>query len=727
MSADQRTCADNGVDLVEFGLTNLTSGYFSLRNSIPDGKCAHGVIVRDTVVFDGINKDYPFRTGFALARGAAIQSTTRLVEQIIASPGVAGNDAAIMEFMGSSGSIGFIIDDTGSMGAEIDGVKSLIRQIIAESEANRAAGTVVPTNYLMIRYGDPDVGSPVVTKDPNALLASVNALYPHGGGDCPELAQTALLRAVQAGEVRSTFYFFSDASSKDRSLAGRVQAAANDKKSRINYTVTGSCSPIDPAYIQVAQATGGQVFYISPYEVGQIFPLIEPTITGDQEPILLVQDVHDGTVKSYMVPVDPSVKALTFSITSENLGSVKVYRPSGVQVSASDTDVTEVAFSRGRIVSVTEPGAGEWRLEITGAGSLSASVLGNSGIGLYDFAFVEELAVRGNTGVFSITGQPVVSTDPQLAQAYLLGDVATAEFELRNLAGEVIKTIPLKPGSEDPLQRVPYDSHFGAFVLPDETFRVYVTGEDASGAYFQRAYPAAFLTRSVEVIPAEPLVTAAAGDTYETVLTIINHGPADYFDVAVSSTLGSVGSVTPSRPYIESGAAAEVVVRGAFPEDAEIDTDGILAVEVKGSGGNADNTAVVHLQVEGSKVQEVSIDILPGNDQNPLNLGAGGVTPVAILGASRSARHDYDFDVETIDFTTLRLSGASARASGKSGRTGTVKDINRDGVPDLLVHFEIGELEVDASTRELTLEGETTDGKAFGGVDGVELVPERGR
>ncbi len=404
------TCVDNFFDdaLTGAGLTSITTGYFGSVEP-PAGKCAHGVISGA-----GIHKDAPGRPFHAQARTAAVASTLDFINQILDAPGVAGNDEAIRAFMDIRGTLGFVVDDTGSMGPDIAGVRSSVQQIV-----NAVAGTEnAPDNYLLVRFGDPDVGAPFKTSDASALLAAVNGLSAGGGGDCPELSQGGLLSAISGASSGAKLYFYSDASAKDSSLGGNVAAAANAKKIIINYVITGSCSPIDPAYIRVAQETGGQVFFIRRSEVGAIFHLIEPSLSGDLRPMLVLNDRFAGAAKNFDVPVDSTVRSVTFSVSADALSSVTVTRPSGAAVLTADADVTYTPLSTARIYTINAPAAGNWNVSVNGSGDLSLSVLGNSPIDFADFAFVELRGRIEHEGLFRLNGQPI-RDDEYVARARL--------------------------------------------------------------------------------------------------------------------------------------------------------------------------------------------------------------------------------------------------------------------------------------------------------------------
>jgi hypothetical protein len=85
----------------------------------------------------------------------------------------------------------------------------------------------------------------------------------------------------------------------------------------------------------------------------------------------------------------------------------------------------------------------------------------------------------------------------------------------------------------------------------------------------------------------------------------------------------------------------------------------------------------------------VSVDIKPGSCPNPLNVKSSGVLPVAILGTA-------DFDVTTIDATSIRLAGVSPLRSSIEDVAGPAIDSNDcnctedgpDGFPDLTLKFK---------------------------------------
>jgi hypothetical protein len=133
--------------------------------------------------------------------------------------------------------------------------------------------------------------------------------------------------------------------------------------------------------------------------------------------------------------------------------------------------------------------------------------------------------------------------------------------------------------------------------------------------------------------------------------------------------------------------------------------------------GNDDQIAIVDMGVDefifgGIILIEVEIDVRPGSEQNPINLGSGGVVPVAILTSE-------EFDASTVRPASVQFAGAAPRRW-------TREDVDRDGDEDLLLNFRIQELELDESSTEAMLTGETfpwAGGVAIEGTDTVRIIP----
>jgi len=110
------------------------------------------------------------------------------------------------------------------------------------------------------------------------------------------------------------------------------------------------------------------------------------------------------------------------------------------------------------------------------------------------------------------------------------------------------------------------------------------------------------------------------------------------------------------------------------------------------------------------------IDIKPGSDGNRVNICSKGVLPVAIL--------SYEtFDATDIDPTTVDLEGAGVKLVGKDEQPVTqTRDVNKDGIKDLVVHIETADLGLASSDPEAELIGKTFDGIMIVGKDAIDIT-----
>ena len=118
----------------------------------------------------------------------------------------------------------------------------------------------------------------------------------------------------------------------------------------------------------------------------------------------------------------------------------------------------------------------------------------------------------------------------------------------------------------------------------------------------------------------------------------------------------------------------------------------------------------------------VDIDIKPGSDPNSINCNNESNTiAVAILTTD-------DFDATTVDHTTVTFEGASETHVNK--KTGVARrheeDVDDDGDTDLVLHFRLGDTNLDCGSTDGTLTGETFGGQAIEGTDAVRMIDEGG-
>lgn len=111
----------------------------------------------------------------------------------------------------------------------------------------------------------------------------------------------------------------------------------------------------------------------------------------------------------------------------------------------------------------------------------------------------------------------------------------------------------------------------------------------------------------------------------------------------------------------------------------------------------------------------VAIDVQPGIGVGTIKLGTKGTTPVAILSAA-----DFDAPSE-VDRASLTFGRTGDEASLAFCST-TPKDVNLDGLLDLVCHFTTSLTGFQVGDTEGVLKGETVGGTAIEGRDAVRII-----
>uniref|UniRef100_A0A1I8I8N4 VWFA domain-containing protein n=1 Tax=Macrostomum lignano TaxID=282301 RepID=A0A1I8I8N4_9PLAT len=151
------------------------------------------------------------------------------------------------------GSLGFVIDVTGSMKTEIRAVRSSISSVIAANRRFR--------NYVLATFSDPYKRKVVAVKRKSSALKFLRAIRPNGGGDCPEYSLSGVRDAARRALSRSVLFLFTDASAKDARLKRSVARLLKRKKIRLFVVKTGKlCGrAYKREYDYLARVSGGKV------------------------------------------------------------------------------------------------------------------------------------------------------------------------------------------------------------------------------------------------------------------------------------------------------------------------------------------------------------------------------------------------------------------------------------------------------------------------------------
>jgi len=214
----------------------------------------------------------------------------------------------------------------------------------------------------------------------------------------------------------------------------------------------------DRSYIQLAEATGGQILLLDRTEIAS------PAITrayagGPNQTILRISGNLSAGFQEFTAPVDSGVRLLQFTVFAECVKSIVVTAPSGSE--AEGTRLTS-----GRIVIVDAPETGVWRVKLSGTGYFSAVAQAKGGVGLAPIAMSAP-----QSGV------------EQSVVAFLSGPVEKAEFRTVARNGATLQVIRMEQN----------DTEFkGAFTPPAEPFHIVVEGKDTQGAAFRRVHAPLF-------------------------------------------------------------------------------------------------------------------------------------------------------------------------------------------------------------------------------------------
>ena len=159
----------------------------------------------------------------------------------------------------------------------------------------------------------------------------------------------------------------------------------------------------------------------------------------------------------------------------------------------------------------------------------------------------------------------------------------------------------------------------------------------------------------------------------------------------------------------------------AVADGIAIQSDGKI-IAAGGAGGCTPPCSFALARYEpGSAAIEVSIDIRPGADGNPIPPSGRGVVRVAVLSSD-------EFDATSVDPGTVCFGDADdpARRNCTARRPTQRTDVNEDGLTDLVLQFDFVQAGVDAADTMACLTGRTFEGTEIQGCDAAQTARRRG-
>jgi hypothetical protein len=217
--------------------------------------------------------------------------------------------------------------------------------------------------------------------------------------------------------------------------------------------------PVDPAYLDVSESTGGELFMFQRSETGQSLSVM--TASRGYKAAILRAVGNLGGTRDFEFPVDSTVSSLLIMGSIQCRKDVLLLRPNGSEITAVNA-AQNIDLQAGRVIRVDQPEPGPWRVRLSGTGLFLLSVAAKSSIALSTVAFAEGTA-----------------------DARLSGEASGLKLQLVDASGAPLSAAQPLEAAEGGIYRAP-------IARPATRFRVLVTGSDASAWPFQRIYPLLF-------------------------------------------------------------------------------------------------------------------------------------------------------------------------------------------------------------------------------------------
>jgi hypothetical protein len=219
---------------------------------------------------------------------------------------------------------------------------------------------------------------------------------------------------------------------------------------------------VDPAYLELGESTGGQLFLFQKGEVGQAGPFMSASFT---HPATIARTVgHLNGTRDLEFPVDSGVETLLLLVSVQCRKSILAFDPSGAELTDRNSALS-VELGAGRILRVDQPAPGKWRVRLTGSGLFVLSVLAKAGIRLTEVEpLAEELKLR------------------------VTGDVSNLKVQLVDASSGRLADLDPPEKGEDGAYRIAMPARIGRY-------RVVVSGDDGGAWPFQRTHPVLYPER----------------------------------------------------------------------------------------------------------------------------------------------------------------------------------------------------------------------------------------
>jgi hypothetical protein len=241
---------------------------------------------------------------------------------------------------------------------------------------------------------------------------------------------------------------------------------------------------VDPAYLNVSESTGGQLFLFQKNEVAQASLVMNAAHTHPATVLRAVGNLN-GT-RDFEFPVDSGMASFLILVSLQCRNAILVSRPSGSELTERNSELS-VDLQAGRILRIDHPETGQWRVRLAGRGLFVLSVLATADIALTGVTFSISRGAANGEDPMSRMRNPLFGVRQDL-ELQLTGEVSHVRLQLVNATGDRVSDIGA-------LERNAEGLYLTSLTPQAERFRILVTGTDASARPFERMYPALFQTQ----------------------------------------------------------------------------------------------------------------------------------------------------------------------------------------------------------------------------------------
>lgn len=608
---------------------------------VKEGNCCHRELNKDDAhQLNGGN--YP-RARFA-AKNATLTYWNLIETDINAQPDQVA-DQFLKMLKKKQRNVFFVLDDTGSMGNDLDKMKTEVHKFLD----NLIAGEEAPTIKLLTFKDSVTERGSFCGDDLDAFRNEIQFLTASGGGDCPEASNRALLKAIRSLEsgrndikLRGCDIILStDASTQESTLGPTIRQRALNAGIRIHSIITGDCASSSYSATRLAglaefsdndSANKNQVM-IQAYEKqseleSEGSSLQVRSLSGTDDPLIspssriqlpALADQTGGISFNVTRSEVDDVTSILFEFgapDTEVFFSQKVALSSGgttvVEIPVDDTLSTRVSFMVTGAVRYSRPSvtinrpngtvvdSNEAGVTLTQLSSVVNYAIDNPEVGIWRV----ELTGNGNFLVRAF-GQTAMQVNglrllqetlqpprPGLDFIPIEGDMVmgaeiVAEIRLTMAPGNVSSLTLQRPDGTVILtpavtSRDGVRRFQATFNVPSEPFLIKLIGQTLEGNAFHREIPTVLVPQTVGINVAPISADAAPESTAQFSVTVTNASESPATYVLSGSSSLDWTVNSPSEPLVvQPGEFQTVIVEVEVPMSAELGTTTAITISVQ--------------------------------------------------------------------------------------------------------------------------------------------------